>query len=435
MVHYENGRLFCEQVSLAKVAAEVGTPTYVYSLAELLKRANAYQTAVSSLNTPTLVCYATKANGNPHLIRQLGKVGLGADVTSGGELFLAQHAGIAADKIIFSGVGKTTDEIEMALRADIRALHIESEMELTAVSHIAARLQKKARIGIRVNPNISAETHPYISTGQHSHKFGVPLAQAQEMFAWAARHEWLEPVGIAAHIGSQIREVEPFRQTAVFLTEVADELKAQGIVLNYIDVGGGLGIDYAGSGAPAIGEWTTAVSHPVHAAGYQLVLEPGRSIVGPAGLMLTQVVYTKKQGEKTFVIVNSGMNDLLRPTLYQAYHPVLPLVESRTGSPPHWQNLSNAARTASPTSQQLVDIVGPICESGDWLAKERPLPHQIPGDILAFLQAGAYGFAMGSNYNGRLRPAEVLINGNTFHLIRQRQRLEHLLDGTLVRKQ
>ncbi|MEM7112174.1 MAG: diaminopimelate decarboxylase [Chloroflexota bacterium] len=406
MVHYQNGQLFCEQVALADVVAGVGTPVYVYSLFELLERAQAYVTANTSL-----ACYAVKANGNPHLLRHLGKAGMGADVTSGGELFLAQQAGIPPEKIILSGVGKTAAEIEMALTADIRALHVESKMELTAVSQIAARLQKKAHIGIRVNPNISAETHPYISTGQHSHKFGVPLAQAQAMFAKAAQDNWLEPVGIASHIGSQIRDVDPFRQTAVFLTEVADELKAQGISLRYIDVGGGLGIDYTGDGVPTIAEWTTAVSGPVQEAGYGLVIEPGRSIVGPSGIMIAQTVYTKKQGNKQFVITDAGMNDLLRPTLYKAYHPILPL-QRRHGP------------------EQIVDIVGPICESGDWLAKERPLPPIHQGDLLAFLQAGAYGFAMGSNYNGRLRPAEVLVDGHSFTIIRQRQTFEHLLDGT-----
>ena len=410
--YYQDNQLFCEQVALADVVAAVGTPVYVYSETELVARARAYVTAVSPTNTPTntLACYAVKANGNVHLLRLLGQAGLGADVTSGGELFLAQQAGIPASKTIFSGVGKTEAEIDMALRAGIRALHVESEMELTAVSAIAAKLQTKARIGIRVNPNISAETHPYISTGQHSHKFGVPWARAQAMFAAAAQHDWLEPVGIAAHIGSQIRDVDPFRQAAVFLTEVADELKAQGIALHYVDVGGGLGIDYTGEGAPEIEAWITAVSEPVQAAGYELVLEPGRSIVGPAGALLTQVVYTKDQGQKRFVIVDAGMNDLLRPTLYKAYHPILPLQQS------------NALT-------QNVDIVGPICESGDWLAQERPLPPQQPGDVLAILQAGAYGFAMGSNYNGRLRPAELLISGSQYRLSRQRQQYSHLLDG------
>ncbi len=410
--YYQDNQLFCEQVVLAEVVAAFGTPVYVYSEAELLARVGRYVTAVSQAPTPSLACYAVKANGNVHLLRLLGEAGLGADVTSGGELFLAQQAGIPASKTIFSGVGKTAAEIEMALRAGIRALHVESEMELTAVAAIAAQLQTKARIGIRVNPNISAETHPYISTGQHSHKFGVPWARAQAMFAEAAQHDWLEPVGIAAHIGSQIRDVEPFRQAAVFLTEVADELKAQGIPLRYVDVGGGLGVDYTGEGVPEIGAWITAVSEPIQAAGYELVLEPGRSIVAPAGALLTQVVYTKNQGEKQFVIVDAGMNDLLRPTLYKAYHPVLPLQQQEAVTP------------------TVVDIVGPICESGDWLAQERPLPPQQPGDVLAILQAGAYGFAMGSNYNGRLRPAELLISGNQTRLIRQRQQYNHLLDGT-----
>lgn len=405
---YINNALCCEAVPLGDIAAAVGTPVYVYSQAELERRANAYTTAVPP---HSLVCYAVKANGNPHLIRLLGQAGLGADVTSGGELFLAQQAGIAPDKIIYSGVGKMRHEIEAALEANIRALHVESEMELHTIAAIAQERRQTARIGVRVNPNISAETHPYISTGQHAHKFGVPWPTAHAMLAFAAAHPWLEPVALAAHIGSQIVDVAPFVEAAEYITDLAVELRSGGIALRYLDVGGGLGIDYEGHGAPAIEEWLTAVTTPITRAGFAAVYEPGRSIIGPTGVLLTQVVYTKQQGDKHFTIVNAGMNDLIRPTLYSAHHPIL------------------TVKQPTENSERTTNVVGPICETGDFLAKERPLPPAEPGDYLAVLQAGAYGFAMSSNYNGRLRPAEVLVSGDQFAVIRQRQTYEHLLAG------
>jgi diaminopimelate decarboxylase len=415
-IHYVNNKLCCENVSLIDIANEVGTPVYIYSQAELETRAQAYVTALSTtlstdVSIGNLVCYAVKANGNPHLIKLLGQAGLGADVTSGGELFLALHAGIAPEKIIYSGVGKTRTEIEAALDANIRALHVESEMELNVIAEIAAAREQPVNIGVRVNPNISAETHPYISTGQHAHKFGVPWPIAHKMLCFASNHAWLKPVGLAAHIGSQIVDVAPFSEAANFVADLATELKSEGIDLQYLDIGGGLGIDYEGHGSPAIQEWVTAVSQPIADAGFPVVLEPGRSIIGPTGALLTQVVYTKQQGEKHFTIVDAGMNDLLRPTLYDAYHPMLTVKQS------------------TENSERITNVVGPICETGDSLAKERPLPPIEAGDYLAILQAGAYGFAMGSNYNGRLRPAEVLVNGDKFTVIRKRQRYEHLLDG------
>lgn len=406
-INYVNNTLVCEQVPFTRIAAEAGTPVYVYSQAEIEERAAAFITAVPPTS---LVCYAVKANGNPHLIRLLGQAGLGADVTSGGELFLAQQAGIPPEKIIYSGVGKTGPEIEMALAAGIHSLHTESEMELHAIADIAGQRRQIARIGVRVNPNISAETHPYISTGQHAHKFGVPWPTARAMFRFAADHPWLEPVDLSAHIGSQILDVAPFVESARFLADRAAELRAEGIALRRLDVGGGLGIDYEGKGSPEIGEWVTAVAQPIIDAGFPLVYEPGRSIIGPTGVLLTQVVYTKQQGDKHFTIVDAGMNDLLRPTLYHAHHPIRPVTRPAAND------------------LRVTDVVGPVCESGDFLAKERPLPPVEQGEYLAVLQAGAYGYAMGSNYNGRLRPAEVLVNGDQYALIRRRQSYEQLLD-------
>lgn len=339
--------------------------------------------------------------------------GLGADVTSGGELFLALEVGIDPQKIIFSGVGKKDYEIAEALRAGIKALHVESEMELNVVAEIAETVGRKAAIGVRVNPNISAETHPYISTGLHSHKFGVPRDRAIAMLRHAKDNLWLQPVGLAAHIGSQITDLEPYAQSVKFLVELGRELREQGIELDYIDVGGGLGIDYQAP-APTVAEWVKTVAPFVSESGFELVLEPGRSIIGPAGALLTKVIYTKTQGEKQFVIVDAGMTDLIRPTLYQAYHPVLPVV-GRSGDP------------------LVVDVVGPICETSDFLARDRQLPPISRGDLIAVLHAGAYGMAMSSNYNGHLRPPEVLVDGDAYQVIRQRQTYRDLLTGTLLR--
>ncbi len=415
--HYKNGHLHCEAIPLDTIAQQVGTPVYIYSTAELLRRADAYvkTTAAKAQGNP-LICYALKANGNPHLIRLLAEAGLGADVTSGGELFLALEAGVAANKIIFSGVGKRRDEIEMALRAGIRALHVESEMELGVIGEVAAELGRVTAVGVRVNPNIQAKTHPYISTGQQEHKFGVPLEKAITMLHQAAAHPWLSPVGLAAHIGSQIEDIEPFIETAEFLAHTAQQLADNGLELTYVDVGGGLGIRYDDDGVNNVERirlWVTAVSQSLAATNLNIIMEPGRSLVGPAGILLTQIVYTKKQGKKQFVITDAGMNDLIRPTLYKAYHAIWP------------------AKKVTGTSKVPVtcDVVGPICESGDFLAKARPLPPTQPGDYLAVMQAGAYGFAMSSNYNGRPRPAEVLVNGDQFQIIRQRQTYQHLLDG------
>lgn len=408
---YQHNQLFCEDVSLAQLAATEGTPLYVYSQSTILDNAQAY---LKQVRDDTLVCYAVKANGNPTILRLLAQAGLGADVTSGGELFLALHAGFAPEKIIYSGVGKLRHEIEAALEANIRALHVESAMELEQIAAIATERQQVVPIGVRVNPDIHVETHPYISTGAAQHKFGVSPETAVSLFHTAAQHLWLKPVGLAAHIGSQIKALEPFAASANFLVGLADELSAGGIRLDYLDVGGGLGIEYESEKwevkSEKIGAWVDMVSQPVLQAGHGLVLEPGRSVVAEAGVLLTQVIYMKTQGKKQFAIVDAAMNDLLRPSLYGAYHEILPVQVRRT---------SEVRRT--------YDVVGPICESGDFLARERPLPPLAPGDLLVISHVGAYGFAMSSNYNGRLRPAEILVDGSQTHLIHQRQTYQHLL--------
>ena len=409
--NYQDGVLSCEDVPLTDIAAKAGTPVYVYSKKELLDRARAYHTAAGG---DALVCYAVKANSSPALLRLLRGEGLGADVTSGGELFLALHAGIPPQKIIYSGVGKRPDEIDMAISAGIGALHIESEQELDLIGRMAADLGRVARISIRVNPNISADTHPYDSTGRLEHKFGLPRETAVSLYKRAAADPWLEPVGVAAHIGSQISDIRPYRALAEYLVDLAGELSSAGVDLTYVDVGGGLAIDYNESGVPPVARWVSAVAGPVERAGYRLVVEPGRSIVGPAGALVCAVLYTKEQGGKRFVIVDAGMNDLVRPAMYNAYHAVRPLCEANGSRP-----------------EITADIVGPVCETGDFLARDRLISEVRPGELLALMNAGAYGFAMSSNYNGRLRPPEVLVDGADFHLIRRRQAYEHLLDGVI----
>ena len=434
---YRAGELTCEDVPLSAVAAAAGTPVYVYSRADLERRAQAFVVAAGeAAGAEALVCYAVKANANPTLLSLLRAAGLGADVTSGGELFMALHAGVAPERIIFSGVGKKAAEIEEALRAGIRALHVESEMELAAVAAVAERLGRVAPVGVRVNPNINAATHPYISTGLHGHKFGVPRERAVAILRAAAAHPWLQPVGLAAHIGSQITDLDPFAQAVRFLVQLAEAMRAEGIGLHYIDAGGGLGIDYNGE-APDVADWVRTVAPLVAGAGYGLVIEPGRSIVGRAGALLTRVVYTKEQGAKRFVIADAGMTDLIRPTLYQAYHPILLVAKTSSrkdvkNAKPENLGLADFAslRENSDPPDETVDIVGPICETSDFLARDRALPPSAAGDLLAVLHAGAYGFAMSSNYNGHLRPAEVLVEGDSFRVIRRRQTYDDLLAGT-----
>ncbi|MCA9937697.1 MAG: diaminopimelate decarboxylase [Anaerolineales bacterium] len=409
---YVNDELMGEDVPLARVAAAVGTPVYVYSRAVLTGRAAAFVDAARLVagrgGQGYLVCFAVKANGNPALLRLLGEQGMGADVTSGGELFLARHAGISPTHILFSGVGKSHADIEQALDAGIRALHIESVPELARIAGIAAARQIVAPIAVRLNPDVTGDTHPAISTGGRWHKFGVSADTARRLLWQAQADPWLAPVGLAVHIGSQIRELEPFRQAVAVLLREAEGLAAAGCRLRYLDVGGGLGVDEGARMAPRPADWVAAVGAPVVAAGYELVLEPGRSVVGDAGILLTRVEYVKEEGGRRFVVVDAGMNDFIRPTLYAARHPIWPIRRRAGESHP-------------------VDIVGPVCETGDAFAHDYALPPVAAGDLLAVQQAGAYGFAMSSNYNGRLRAAEVLVDAGTFHLIRPRQTVTDLL--------
>lgn len=409
---YHQGELYGEEVPLTEIAAAVGTPVYIYSQDEITWRAAAYRDTLTTITPHGQVCYAIKANGNLSILKLLAQMGLGADVTSGGELYLALQAGFPPAKIVYSGVGKRRDEIILAVENQIHALHVESAQELEVIGELAAAYQQQTAITLRLNPDVPADTHPYISTGSKAHKFGVNADDIVAMGQRIAQHPWLTLAGLAIHIGSQITRLEPYTQAGQILLHLAETLRQQGITVAYLDVGGGLGIDYHLDTEvpvpPTIAAWVKTVAEPVAAAGYGLLMEPGRSIVGPAGLLLAQVLYTKQQRTHQFIITDAGMNDLIRPALYQAHHPIWP-VRPRPGEP------------------VIADVVGPVCETGDVLARARPLTPVQPGDYLAILQAGAYGFAMSSNYNGRLRPAEVLVQAKTWRVVRGREQYADLI--------
>lgn len=416
---YVENQLLCDEVPLAEIAEEFGTPLYVYSKEQVRENYSALRQALSG--EQNIVCYALKANANEAILRLLAEEGAGADVVSGGELYLAMKNGFAPEKIVFAGVGKTEDEIDYALASAIHAFNVESVQELNRISRRAFLSKKTARILLRINPNIDAQSHPYISTGLRDHKFGIPADQALEAFRAASVLPNLEVVGIHMHIGSQITSVEPYRQAAQFAASLAEQLRASGIAIRQIDVGGGFGVRYKDALRhealpredqddgilPGPAEYVSAVMDALGSSGCTVWLEPGRSIVADAGLLVTRVLYTKDQGNKVFVVVDAGMNDLLRPSLYNAYHQVVPI-------------------TVETYDHQQVDVVGPVCETGDFFARGRLLPKIKPNDLLAILTVGAYGIVNASNYNGRLRPAEVLVSGDKVRIVRKRQTLEDL---------
>lgn len=396
---YREGVLACEDVPLSELAERYGTPLYVYSERSIRERFQALDAAYA--NVPHLICYAMKANDNLAITRMLGELGAGADVVSGGELFRARQAGIPANRIIFAGVGKTGREIEQAIDEDILLFNVESPAELVAIGEIAAAKRRIARISVRVNPNVDPQTHPYISTGLKKNKFGVPTEQVVSLYRQALDHPYLEPVGIQMHIGSQLVHVQPIVDAVSRVIELVQELGSTGIAMRYFDIGGGLGIRYQDEQPEGPADLAERVLPMVAALGVTLLCEPGRFIVGSSGALLTKVLYRKDNGVKSFAIVDAGMNDLIRPSLYDAHHEIWP-VRPRTG-------------------EEVVDVVGPICESGDFLAHDRALPPVAAGDLLAVLSAGAYGFAMASTYNARPRPAEVLVAGQTARLVRRRE--------------
>jgi diaminopimelate decarboxylase len=406
--------LSCEQIPLTQLAERFGTPLYVYSATSIRKRVQSFARAFGGV---THICYSVKANSNLSLLRMLGNLGCGFDVVSGGELERVQRADRrAVKKVVFSGVGKTAAEVEAALKAGILLFNLESAAEMEVVAACAEKLKRKARIAWRVNPDVPAETHPYISTGLQKHKFGVPIGEARELYARAARSKYLQVAGVSVHIGSQITNFAPFAAAMERVAELVRQLQSDGHKIRYVDAGGGLGINYDGPQdfAAVVSDYAEAVTRPLKGLTVKVLLEPGRSIVGPAGVLLTRVLYRKKNGAKKFVVVDAAMNDLIRPALYQAEHQIIP-VEDRAASP------------------EIVDIVGPVCESGDFFAHERTLPAVNAGDVLAIVDAGAYGMALASNYNTRSRPAEVLVDGNSAKLIRRRETVADQLKPELYR--
>lgn len=410
---YRHGELYCEQVPVSRIAKELGTPCYVYSHATLVRHFNAYDSAFK--NIPHIVAFAMKANSNLAILRLMAKEGSGADIVSGGELFRALKAGIPASKIIFAGVGKSAEEIRDALKADILMFNIESSAEIHAINEVAASVGKKARIALRINPDVDPKTHPYISTGMKKSKFGIAADRALEEYKMASSLSHIDIVGVHAHIGSQLTDVTPFVDSLKKVVALIDRLKVQGINIRYLNIGGGLGITYDAEKPPLPQDLADAISPLVKDLGLTLVMEPGRVIVGNAGILVTKSLYRKEGEAKTFVIVDAAMNDLIRPSLYGAYHEIRPLDEA-------------AARR----DKQQVDIVGPVCESGDFLAKDRLLATIQPGELLAVMSAGAYGFVMASNYNSRPRVPEALIKDGEIHVIRARETYDDLIKGEVI---
>jgi diaminopimelate decarboxylase len=405
-----DGVLHCGEVPAEALAERFGTPLYVYDMAWIRDRVRAFQSAFGGLDH--LIAYSVKANGNLSVLRALNALGCGADITSGGELFRAIRAGIPADRIVFAGVGKTRAEIESALEHGIFSFNVESRPELERIDDVARAHGVAAPFGIRVNPDVLVSTpHHYTATGHAATKFGVPWSETPGLYDWARDREHLEPRGIDVHIGSQIVDPAPYVRALDRVLELVGELAEGGIDLGYLDIGGGFGISYDDQPALDVGALAREVVPRVREAGLRLLLEPGRSLVGDAGVLLTRVQYVKHNEGKTFVIVDGGMSELIRPSHYGGYHAIDPV------------------RDVPGRATRAVDVVGPICETGDFLALDRDLPLPEQGELLAVRTAGAYGFSMASNYNGRLRPAEVLVDGSEIHVARRRERYEDLIRG------
>lgn len=411
--HYRQGTLHCEDVPLAHIARAVGTPCYVYSYSAIRERYLRLAQALSGV--PHLICYAMKACSNQAILRTLIREGAGLEIVAGGELYRALAAGADPRKIIYAGVGKRADEIAYALRSDVLLLNVESAQEMEAIEAIAAGLGKQAQVALRLNPDVDPATHPYIATGLRQAKFGMEVSEARQLVRERQRLAHVEIAGVHVHIGSQIMQLAPFVEATQRVVAFVRSLQAEGLTIRYVNLGGGLGIAYQDERPPSLEEWATALAEVAASLGCTLILEPGRALVGEAGALLTQVLYTKQNAAQRFVIVDAAMNDLIRPSLYDAYHPILPLEEARGQATP-----------------VRVDVVGPVCESSDFLAKERLLPPVQPGDLLAVMNAGAYGFSMASNYNSRPFAAEVLVHDDRYFVIRERQTVEDLIRGEHV---
>ncbi|WP_349568564.1 diaminopimelate decarboxylase [Azotobacter salinestris] len=404
---YRDGTLFAEGVALSAIAARFGTPTYVYSRAHIEERYRAYADALAGM--PHLVCFAVKANSNLAVLNLLARLGAGFDIVSRGELERVLAAGGDPARVVFSGVGKTREDMRRALEVGVHCFNVESEVELERLQEVAAELGVKAPVSLRVNPDVDAQTHPYISTGLKANKFGIDIEQAEEVYARAAELPNLEVLGVDCHIGSQLTTLSPFLDALDRLLLLIDRLAARGIVIRHLDLGGGLGVRYHDEQPPAPGDYIAAVRERLAGRALALVFEPGRSIVANAGVLLTRVEYLKHTEHKDFAVIDAAMNDLIRPALYQAWMDVVPVT-------PHGGEVCS------------YDLVGPICETGDFLAKDREMA-LVEGDLLAVRSAGAYGFVMSSNYNTRGRAAEVLVDGEQMHLVRRRETIEELYAG------
>ncbi len=408
---YRGGALHSGAVKLEEIAQAVGTPCYVYSGDAIRSRFEEYAGAFAGM--PHLICYAVKANGNLAVLRLLAGAGAGFDIVSGGELFRVLRAGGEAGKTVFSGVGKTEKEIGEALEAGIHSFNCESAGELEVLSAVAARAGKKAPVALRVNPDVDAVTHPYISTGMREHKFGIAMSDVEGICEGALGLKGVAITGVSCHIGSQILDFAPMLEAAERMVELALRLRGRGFAIGSLDLGGGLGIAYhAGQSGPSIGEFALALRGKIEGSGLEVMVEPGRSIVGEAGVLLTRVLYRKRSGGKEFAIVDAAMNDLIRPALYQAHHEILALVERK--------------------ETVRADVVGPVCETGDFFARNREIPDVGPGEFVALASAGAYGFSQSSNYNSRPRAAEVLVEGGKWRVVRERETYESLVAGEKV---
>ncbi len=410
---YGEDGLRCEDVSLSEIAESVGTPTYVYSYGALEKAYREIDEAFSGLDH--MVCYAVKANSNLAVLRALASLGAGADIVSGGELYRAMKAGFDPKKVVFAGVGKTEDELMAGLGERILLFNVESASELEHLERFAARHGKRARVSLRINPDVDPETHAHVSTGHGASKFGIPVDEALALVERVEEYRCIDLIGVHQHIGSQITKLAPYAESVEKSTQLVDELKRRGSDIKYFNVGGGLGIRYKDEEAPSPRELVDAVRPTLEAlgtSGTKILCEMGRYIAGNAGALLTRVIYRKRSGDKNFLVADAGMNDLLRPSLYDAYHEVRPVQDGAAAAP--------------------ADLVGPVCESGDYLARDRDLPDAAEGDLLALMSAGAYGFSMASNYNSRPRPAEVLVKGDRWAVVREREHLADLVKGELI---
>lgn len=408
---YKGEELFAEDVAIKDIVAAVGSPVYIYSKATLERHYRAMDDAFAQ--APHTICYSVKANSNLAVLKTFINLGGGVDIVSGGELYRALAAGVDPKKVVYSGVGKRDDEIAYALESGILMFNIESEQELDRISEVAGRIGKKASIAIRVNPDVDPQTHPYITTGLKKAKFGINIERALEQYQRAKGLANIEILGIDCHIGSQLTKVSPFVDAIKKLKRLLDGVRGMGIDIKYLDLGGGLGIQYDDEAPPLPADYGSSIQEETKDLGLHLIFEPGRNLVGNAGILVGRCLYTKKGEEKNFVIVDAGMNDLARPALYGSFHGVRPVFRNQDGVIEG-------------------DIVGPICESGDFLVKEREIPNFRQGDLIAFMSAGAYGFTMSSNYNSRPRAAEVMVDGDKFEVVRDREKLEDLVRGERV---